>query len=150
MSDMMENMNNGGGSNPTQNMPMNGQNQTSPTPPPMSNPRETYGAVSHPAAKSSLRSVQEKVEQLLLFFYFAIASILLFRFVLSLFGASLSSGFVAFVYDLTTPFMIPFIGMFGRQPGIGQYRLEFEVLVALVVYALVFFGLSKLINIVFK
>jgi len=95
-------------------------------------------------------SIVEKVEQLIIFVYFFIASILFFRFVLSLFGASQRSPFVEFVYNLTEPFMVPFVGMFGRNPGVGEFRLEFEVLIALVVYALVMFGLTRLVRIIFK
>jgi hypothetical protein len=46
--------------------------------------------------------------------------------------------------------MFPFTNMFGKQPQFAQYRIDFEVIVALVVYALVFLGLSKLVRILFK
>ena len=91
-----------------------------------------------------------KVEQLFIFIYVFIAALLLFRFVLSLFGASYETTFVSFVYDLTSPFMVPFEGMFGAPPGIGVYRVEFEVIVALIVYALLFFGLARLVRIIFR
>lgn len=100
--------------------------------------------------KTSSSVVVDKVEQLSIFMYFFVASVLLFRFILSLFGAKQSSPFVDFVYQLTEPFMIPFNGMFGRTPAVGSFRLEFEVLVALAVYALIFFGISKLVGIIFK
>jgi uncharacterized protein YggT (Ycf19 family) len=82
--------------------------------------------------------------------YFAVAAILAFRFILAMFGARKESIFVSFVYQLTTPFMFPFTNMFGKQPQFAQYRIDFEVIVALVVYALVFLGLSKLVRILFK
>lgn len=94
--------------------------------------------------------VHEKIEQILLLVYFGIAALLLFRFVLSLFGANRASLFVNFVYQLTTPFMFAFEGMFGRKPQVGQFVLEFEVIVALLVYALVFVGIGRLVRIVFK
>lgn len=91
-----------------------------------------------------------KIEQLLIFIYLVVAALLLFRFVLSLFGANKEAIFVNFVYQLTTPFMFAFEGMFGHQPQVGTYILEFEVLVALLVYALVFVGLSRLVRIIFR
>jgi uncharacterized protein YggT (Ycf19 family) len=121
-------------------------NYPNPKLPPTENNPST---ISQPANKV-LENILEKVEQLILFTYFFIASILFFRFILSLFGASRRSPFVEFVYNLTEPFMFPFVGMFGRTPGVGQYRLEFEVLVALAVYALVMFGLSRLVRIIFR
>ena len=101
-------------------------------------------------SRSNVLNVVEKVEQLIIFVYFFIASILMFRFVLSLFGASKKSPFVDFVYQLTAPFMLPFQGMFGITPGVSNHRLEFEVLIGLVVYALIMFGLSRLVRIIFK
>ena len=95
-------------------------------------------------------SIEQKLEQLLMLIYFGIAALLAFRFVLSLFGANKESLFVNFVFQLTTPFMFPFEGMFGREPAVGAYVLEFEVIVALVVYAIVFVGLGRLVRIVFK
>ena len=94
--------------------------------------------------------VVDKIEQLIIFVYFAVASILMFRFVLSLFGARRSSPFVNFIYQLTSPFMLPFENMFGGSPQVAQFRLEFEVLVALFVYALVLFGISRLVRIIFR
>jgi hypothetical protein len=94
--------------------------------------------------------VVEKVEQLLIFVYFFIAALLMFRFVLSLFGANRLSIFVDFVYQLTTPFMFPFEDMFGGPVGVSNYVIEFEIPVALIVYALVFFGIARLVRIIFK
>lgn len=105
---------------------------------------------SNSALPNTQLGIIDKVEQLIIFTYFFIAAILFFRFLLSMLGAKRISPFVDFVYQLTSPFMFPFEGMFGRTPGIGAYRLEFEVLVALSVYALAMFGLSRLVRIIFK
>jgi hypothetical protein len=93
--------------------------------------------------------ISQKVQQLLIFIYSAVSIILTGRFILSLLGVSQQTPFVSFVYQLTYPFMTPFANMFGRQLQAGQYRVEFEVLVALLVYALVFIGIAKLIGIIF-
>ena len=105
-------------------------------------PTPSGGATRHDAI--------EKVEQITMFTYFGIAALLMFRFVLSLFGASRTTPFVDFVFQLTTPFMIPFEAMFGGPRGVANYQLEFEVLVALIVYGLIFFGIARLIRIIFR
>jgi len=96
------------------------------------------------------KSAVDKVADILTLTYFSIAFILLFRFVLSLVGANRESVFVEFIYQLSTPFMLPFLAMFGTPLGIQEYRLEMEVLVALLVYAVVIFGVVKLIRIIFR
>lgn len=129
------------------NQPHSPQNPTTDSPPTNQPPTpqpSPSNQLTHPPA------IVEKIEQLIIFTYFFIASILFFRFILSLFGANKTSPFVEFVYNLTEPFMFPFVGMFGRNPGIGTYRLEFEVIVALAVYALVMFGLMRLVRIIFR
>lgn len=93
--------------------------------------------------------ISQKVQQLLIFVYTALSLILTARFILSLIGASQDTPFVSFVYQLTVPFVSPFANMFGRQLQAGQFRFEFEVLVALLVYALIFVGIAKLIAILF-
>lgn len=91
-----------------------------------------------------------KAKEFVIFTYMSIAALLGFRFILSLFGASQESTFVSFIYDITYPPLLPFDGMFGRdlyRPS--GYVIEFEVLVALLVYAVVFYGFNRLIDILF-
>lgn len=94
-------------------------------------------------------NVADKIEQVIMLSYFFVAALLLFRFALGLFGAR-QSPFVEFVRSISIPFMIPFEGMFGGTPTVGYYSIEFEALVALIVYALVFYGLGRLVKILFK
>ncbi len=98
----------------------------------------------------AMATLGDKIEQIVMLAYFFIAAILLFRFVFSLFGASRTTAFSAFVYSVTDPFMLPFKNLFGFQAGVGQYRLEFEAVVALVVYGLAFFGIARIVKILFK
>ena len=90
-----------------------------------------------------------KAQQILIYLYTFISVILMFRFILSLIAARQETPFVRFVYQLSGPFMLPFANMFGRTLEAGGYRLEFEVLVALIVYAILFFGIAKLVSIIF-
>ncbi len=127
--------------------PQNNSSVVPPTPVPNPNP---LNKPPIPQAGGNRNDAIEKAEQITLFTYFGVAALLLFRFVLSLFGASRTTPFVDFIFQLTTPFMIPFESMFGGPKGYQNYQLEFEVLVALLVYGLVFFGLARLIKIIFK
>ena len=97
-----------------------------------------------------MNKISDKISQILILFYFFIASVLLLRFVFSLFGANRSTPFAEFVYAITTPFMFLFEGMFGGGVGIDNYQLEPEIFVALIVYALIFFGIARLVRIIFK
>lgn len=75
--------------------------------------------------------------------------ILLFRFVLKLFGANPTSGFVDFVYGVTGVLTAPFDNIFGvTKPQGGDVSSVFEpsILVAAVVYALIGWGIVKLLN----
>ncbi len=110
-------------------------------PPPIHHPNPN--PLSHPA------HVGDKIEQIIMLSYFCVAALLGFRFALGLFGARVSP-FVNFIHDISIPFMIPFEGMFGATPRAGYYSIEFEALVAIIVYALVFFGLGRLVKILFK
>jgi hypothetical protein len=72
-----------------------------------------------------------------------------FRFVLKLLGANPSNGFVDFIYSVTGILTAPFDTIFGvTKPEAGNVSSVFEpsILVAAVVYALIGWGIVKLIN----
>lgn len=73
-----------------------------------------------------------------------------FRFVLKLFGANPESGFVDFVYVVSGVLTAPFDNIFGvtsAKSGEIQSVFEPSILVALAVYALIAWGIVKLINV---
>lgn len=74
-------------------------------------------------------------------------TLLAIRFVLSLLGANRGNGFADFIYSVTYPFVAPFFGLFGYQVQYGVSRFEIETLVAIAVYALIAYGISKLVHI---
>jgi uncharacterized protein YggT (Ycf19 family) len=76
-----------------------------------------------------------------------LVSLLAFRFVLRLLGASTASPFVNFVYDVTYPLVAPFIGIFGREQ-LETGVFEFETLIAMAVYGLVAYALVALVRVV--
>jgi len=76
--------------------------------------------------------------------------LLAIRFVLKLFGANVASSFVNFVYNVTGVLTAPFDSIFGvTQATAGQTHSVFEpsILVAAAIYALIGWGIVKLIAI---
>jgi uncharacterized protein YggT (Ycf19 family) len=73
--------------------------------------------------------------------------LLAFRFVFILAGANQGSGFVDFIYSVSHPFAAPFFGIFGYHLNYGVSRVELSTLVAMVVYALIAYGLERLLTI---
>jgi hypothetical protein len=69
------------------------------------------------------------------------------RFILKLIAANPNSGFGAFVYGLTGPLLAPFTGLVGTPQASGVI-LEITTLIAMAIYALLFWGLSAVIAIV--
>ncbi|HAF21274.1 MAG TPA: YggT family protein [Chloroflexi bacterium] len=69
------------------------------------------------------------------------------RFLGKLFGASVQSAFVNFIYQTSAPIVAPFTGIFG-DTGTKTNTFETASLVALVVYAVIGWGLVVLIRIV--
>ncbi len=79
----------------------------------------------------------------------AIVILLGFRFVLKLFGANPSSGFVEFVYAISGILSGPFDNIFGvttASTGTVSSVFEPSILVAAVVYALIGWGIVQLMN----
>ena len=69
------------------------------------------------------------------------------RFFMKLLGASAESSFVNFIYGVTSPLVAPFHGIFPNS-GSSANIFESGSLVALVVYALIGWGIVALIRIV--
>lgn len=90
---------------------------------------------------------QNVVTRIIWFIAGVILVILAFRFVFSLLGANQSTGFGGFVYSVSHPFVAPFFGLFSYNPHYGASHFEIYTLVAMVVVALIAYGISKLVNI---
>lgn len=69
--------------------------------------------------------------------------LLVIRVILAFLGALTENEFVSFVYNVTTPFVEPFRGMFQvSEYQIGGSRLEYEAYVAIVIYMLAGTGVA--------
>lgn len=98
----------------------------------------------------SVASESQTIEYLIYFFFGLLETLLAFRLVLKLTGASATSAFVSLIYGLTGIFIMPFEGMFSRGYAEGLETtavIEPSTLVAIVVYAVVAWGIVKLIRI---
>ena len=103
-----------------------------------------YKQQIHTEARSPIEAVLARV----VYYVFGVIEVLIAaRFVLLLFGANSNAGFVSFVYKLSALFMAPFNTVFKTQTA-GGATVEWSALVALAAYALIGWGLVKLIYVV--
>jgi len=89
-------------------------------------------------------------EYLVYYLFGALDTLLAFRVVLKLLGASTASYFVNFIYSLSRIFIMPFEGIFrkGFTEGLETTSvIEPSTLIAIIVYAILAVGIVKLIRI---
>ena len=101
-------------------------------------------------AVAASRAGDSTIERVIYFLVALLAVILAMRFVLSLLGANRDNGFANLIYGISYPFVVPFFGLFGYKVQYGSSRFEIETLVAIAVYALVGWGIVKIIKIARK
>ena len=73
-----------------------------------------------------------------------------FRLVFKLLGANPENTFVSFIYSVSKPFLSPFTGIFRSATTEGieaQSVLELTTIIAMIVYAVIAWGIVKLIEI---
>ena len=83
---------------------------------------------------------------LLNLFVGAVELVLGLRFVLKLFGANASNGFVSWVYEMSDVLLSPFRGIFPAEVFENRYVLEFTTLFAMLMYAVLGLLITALIN----
>lgn len=92
----------------------------------------------------------ETYEYLVYYFFGTLETLLVFRLILKIAGASLGSWFVMITYTITRIFVMPFEGMFRRLSAQGVENtsvFEPATLIAIIVYAILAVGIVKLIRI---
>ncbi|MFZ6035091.1 MAG: YggT family protein [Patescibacteria group bacterium] len=67
------------------------------------------------------------------------------RILLKLMGASVTAPFVRWVYDMSSPLISPFIGMFPSPTLTGPFTIEFSAIFALFVYMFIGYLLQEAI-----
>jgi hypothetical protein len=86
-------------------------------------------------------------DRVIWFVALVIGVLLAFRFILALFGANSSNGFANFIYSASHPLVAPFFSLFSYHEHIdGLSRFEGFTLVALAVYLVIAWLLTKLVN----
>jgi hypothetical protein len=74
-------------------------------------------------------------------------TLLAFRFIFALLGANPANSFAHFVYSVSHPFVALFFSLFSYNYQYGVSRFETYTIVAILVYAVVAYFLSWLVNI---
>ncbi len=112
--------------------------------------KETITTTNNGNSPVSNNATSDQTAGYLVYFVFGVLDVLLaFRFVLQLFGANPSNGFVDFIYNLSAIFVTPFIGIFNQSLAKGAVTtsvFEPATLIAFIVYALVAWGIVTLIS----
>lgn len=84
-----------------------------------------------------------------LWFLFGVIEVLIgLRVAFKLVGADPANSFVSFIYDIAYPFVAPFFGIVEEPQTAGGSVLEVGSLIAMLIYLLVAWGLSKLIELI--
>ena len=91
---------------------------------------------------------QQNVAERVVWFVAGVLLVLLgFRFLLSLLGANTTNGFANFIYSTSHPFVSPFFSLFSyKNYSYGVSRFEIYTLVAMIFYAVVAWGIAKLVT----
>jgi hypothetical protein len=92
----------------------------------------------------------QTIEYIIYFFFGMVETLLAFRLILKLAGASLSSTFVRLIYGSTGIFILPFNGIFSKGYAQGAETtsvFEPSALVAIIVYLILAWGIVKLVRI---
>lgn len=93
----------------------------------------------------SRRPIEVVLINVVYFIFGVIDTLIALRFVLLLFGANPRAGFSELIFGLSAPLMAPFFAVFGTTT-LGGSVFEWSALLAIVVYALLAWGLAALID----
>lgn len=86
------------------------------------------------------------LQRLVYFIFGAIITVLGIRLLLLLLAANPGNAFVDFIYQFSGIFAAPFYGIFSYEPQYGSFIFEISTVVAILVYALVGWGIARLVT----
>lgn len=89
-----------------------------------------------------------KATYIIWLFLVILEALLALRIGLKLIGANADSPFASLIYGITNLFLFPFVGLIGT-PTAGGMVLEISSLIAMLVYALVFWAIERLVWVIF-
>lgn len=85
-------------------------------------------------------------QRILWFVVGLVNAVIALRFIFLLFGANQEAGFTGVIYAVSAPFVAPFVGIFG-EPVLGDLVIEASSLLAIVIYLLVGWIISKILTV---
>ena len=89
-----------------------------------------------------------RITQILWLLFGFLEALIGLRVILKLIGANPAAFFAQMIYGITDVFLWPFAGI-TPDPGVGAFQLEISSIIAMIVYALVAWGLTRLIWVLF-
>ncbi|HEX2913442.1 MAG TPA: YggT family protein, partial [Chloroflexia bacterium] len=92
----------------------------------------------------------DRTTQVIYFLLGLLEILLALRFVFRIINSNTANGFVNFIYNLTAPFVAPFNGIFNDQAVTRGSVVEFSTLIAMAIYALIAWGIVKLLNVLLR
>lgn len=106
-----------------------------------------YMGAYHPSAIRTAKSARSLYRGMGIVWYVLsiVEVVLLFRFILKLFGANPDAGFTSFIYGVTDAFAAPFLNVFHVTYVEGSV-LEWTTALAMAVYWFIAFGIIKLLR----
>lgn len=114
---------------------------------------KTVDSVPAPVQTTEVKEVSERsvsgatlMARIIWYVASVILVLLAFRFVLALLGANPNNQFANFIYTVSHPFVAPFFSLFGYRLQYGVSRFETYTLVAMAVYAIIAYGLARLVT----
>jgi len=91
-----------------------------------------------------------RTAQLIYFVLGILEVLLMLRFLLRLINAANTVGFANFIYTVSSPFVAPFNGIFNNDQVLNRdVVVEFSTVLAMAIYALLVYGMVKLLYILF-
>lgn len=123
------------------------QSHTNPMQPAVQKDREA--AKAHAQIETEQRQALIKISQLIWLGFGVLEGLLGLRILLKLIAANPQSPFANLVYQVTKPFLAPFIGL-TPTPAANGVVLEINAIIALFVYALISVLVERLIRIIFS
>jgi uncharacterized protein YggT (Ycf19 family) len=88
-----------------------------------------------------------RISQVVDFIFYLVYTLLVIRLVLGLIAARSSSGFVQLIRTVTDPFYSVFRGIVA-SPSAGGYTLVLPIVIAIIVYALLHAGITRLLRLI--
>lgn len=103
---------------------------------------------THQDTGKKARNTTFKLTQVIWLLLGLLESVLALRFLFKLIGVNPANAFASLLYGFTDLFVAPFASLTGAPAAAGMV-FEFTTLIAMIVYALVFYALERLVYVIF-